>query len=57
MYIYGKRERMKRKKYVWYSVEIDSIFLLEKESTIGLAIMSLRHDFRFNEKMMFLGEL
>lgn len=48
---------MKRKKYVWYSAELDSIFLLEKESTIALAIMSLRHDFRFNEKMMFLGEL
>lgn len=48
---------MKRKKYVWYSVELDSIFLLEKKATIGLAIMSLRHDFSFNEKMMFLGEL
>jgi hypothetical protein len=48
---------MKRKKYVWYSVELDAIFLLDKEATIGLTIMSLRHDFRFNEKMMFLGEL
>lgn len=48
---------MKRKLYVWYSVELDSILVLNKTLTLGLGIMSLRHDFNFNETMMYLGEL
>lgn len=45
------------KKYVWYSVECDAILVLNKKSSLYLVIMSLRHDFNFNNTMMYLGEL
>lgn len=47
----------KQKVYIWYSLENDYIFEIAEETSVYLMSMMCRHVCKFNQTMMFLGEL
>jgi len=48
---------MKRKKYAWYNAETDILFTVGKKTSVTLMLLCLKHEFKFNETMLYLGEI
>ena len=52
-----KKMRVKRRKFIFYSIEADAIFEVGRRAVLDLTFLMIRHEFGFNRTMIYLGEL